>query len=542
VTWRAVRTYLSLAVLFAIEALVFYWQLAEQITPYYPRGFDQLTYFIETFRILNRYFTEGWLAFARYIMEGGLATGATFSLQGALAALIGGPNRTAMVSLNLLYFLALQGMLFRTVLVRTERLSIAWTAVAMLMSLSSLFSVNGGIYDYRIDFSTMCLYGIWICAVLRTEAFLNMRWSIIAGLIGGLMISMRYFTISYLGMVTLTLFAIFVGLALRGRPMAARQAKNAFICGVVTLVMAAPFLFAARHLLYDYYGVGHFLGAEKDIRAAEAGVAGVLKHLLYYPENILWFQLGRIFLFMAAVLFVTAFIKGPRRPTAGFRFKFDLAALGFAIFFPLAFLSLDVSKSPVVGGIVTIPITLLCVIGATAMQSRWVLQRVIAVTALTIGAAAFVSHATAEKHLLPLQDRLTVNRLSAVAAHYILQAGLVSPHLAFDRVNEFLNTSLISLTILEQADLRRPIAIYPVQDLGNIFAVSREQALGAIEKSDIIVLTDQYDSRAELWPFNDSMREYWPDIASYAKANLVVLASGKILGVPYQIYARLPSK
>jgi hypothetical protein len=29
------RIYLSLAVLFAIEALVFYWQLAEQITPYY---------------------------------------------------------------------------------------------------------------------------------------------------------------------------------------------------------------------------------------------------------------------------------------------------------------------------------------------------------------------------------------------------------------------------------------------------------------------------------------------------------------------------
>src|SRR5437899_2733689 len=99
------RTYLSLAVLFAIEASVFYWQLAEQITPYYPRGFDQLTYFIETFRILNRYFTEGWSAFARYIMEGGLATGATFSLQGALTALIGGSNRTAIVSLNLLYFI-----------------------------------------------------------------------------------------------------------------------------------------------------------------------------------------------------------------------------------------------------------------------------------------------------------------------------------------------------------------------------------------------------------------------------------------------------
>src|SRR6266481_86031 len=121
--WRVVpRTYLSLAILFAIEASVFYWQLAEQITPYYPRGFDQLTYFIETFRILNRYFTEGWLAFAHYIMEGGLATGATFSLQGVLAALIGGSNRTAMVSLNLLYFIALQEMLFRTVLVRTERL------------------------------------------------------------------------------------------------------------------------------------------------------------------------------------------------------------------------------------------------------------------------------------------------------------------------------------------------------------------------------------------------------------------------------------
>ena len=67
-------------------------------------------------------------------------------------SLIGEENRTAILSVNLVYLLTLQFVFFVVIQTRTGRTDLAWIGMALMLSLSTLFNDRGGIYDYRIDF------------------------------------------------------------------------------------------------------------------------------------------------------------------------------------------------------------------------------------------------------------------------------------------------------------------------------------------------------------------------------------------------------
>ena len=81
------------------------------------------------------------------------ATGVTFTAQGAILGLLFGANRGVLISLNLIYFLMLQLVMFTVVLARTRSFELAWLSLALLISCKTIYSIAGGIYDYRIDFS-----------------------------------------------------------------------------------------------------------------------------------------------------------------------------------------------------------------------------------------------------------------------------------------------------------------------------------------------------------------------------------------------------
>lgn len=533
----------ALLLLFSFETLIFYAQISDQIAPYFPRGYDQISYFVASHRLLQRFFTDGWIIFWHDLRQGQVPTGATFPMQGAVLALFGGANRTGMVSLNLIYFIAAQAMVFATVLKRTGHVAYGWFAIALMLSLFGLFKIGGGIYDYRIDFSAMCLYGIWVCAILNTDAWSDRRWSIIAALIGALLISMRYLTITYVGPVLLVLFAVFLVQRWRGMLQATARALNVFICGALTLGLTVPLFYLARYAIYHYYGIGHFLGVEKHIRAQEVGVASLADHLAFYPKNILALQLGRAFLVIAAALIIFAVIRRVLRPAAATaRYWFDLATLALAAVVPLAVLTLGTSKSPVVAGIVSIPLVLMVVLGAAALRDRdggdRVADRVAAGLAMTVGGLAFVTHAATAQHYLSKLDLATINRLNGAIARHIIESHKPTQRVSFDRVIEFFTEPGVTLEVLQQVNLRHPVAPYPLPGLGGIFAVTREEILRTLESTDILVLSDHRSARGDPWPFNDSMREHWPDLESYATSNLVVLDSGTVGDIPYRVFVR----
>src|SRR6267142_3429289 len=295
-----------LIVLFAVEAMIFYAHVARDIAPFYPSNFDQLSYYLATYDLIGAFHARGPSVLVEELLQPNSATGTTFVLQGALLSLIGGENRTAVLSINLVYLLALQFVFFVVIRTRTGRTDLAWIGMAFLLSLSTLFNGAGGIYDYRIDFSAFCLFGIWTCLVVWSRSFLRTSRALVVVAIGILLVYSRFFTVIYVGGVLGALLAINTYVIWRNpspyrTAVAARRIRNILLSGTIIAAICGARLFFSRAAIYDYYVIGHVLGEEKFIRAHELGIYTVAGHLFYYPKSILK-HVGLLTLLMAGAL------------------------------------------------------------------------------------------------------------------------------------------------------------------------------------------------------------------------------------------------
>ena len=561
------RSLFGLALLFVIEGLMFYTQLADQILPYFPRAFDQTAYSFQTYQLIDKFRIDGWQAFLHHIANPP-ATGMTFVIQGALLSLIGGANRGAFLSLNLIYFIALQVCLFVTVRSRTNNVALAWVAIAILLSASTHFFFAGDLYDYRIDYSALCLYGIWCCFLLSSHAFRNRDATIGVAIAGMLLILERFFTVLYVGTVLGTLFlatllAVYFARTIEHRREAARSAKNLFLCGALTALVVLPFLFIARRAIFNYYVVGHVLSSEKYIRAAESGVSTFFDELTYYPWSLGAQHLGNQCLAFGAIVLAgmifAYFFEGGKARGAVCRMGgmgFDFLALALAITLPLTLLTFDLSKSPVVGGIVTVPCVLFFVLVAAAFTTardmpaqglpagrvkiremdRYV-RVSLSVGCVVVAMAMFLANGTSPRYDLSQSDLVRINNANKAIAGYIVDNALARPSISFDRVIEYLNAGTVQLYGYE--GWRRFIDMEPKFGFGNsgIFATPREVAMKLFQESDIVVMTNSALGREHShYPMDTEIRKYWGDIWQWTNANLVPLYTTEIDGIPYRAF------
>ena len=129
-----------------------------------------------------------------------------------------------------------------------------------------------------------------------------------------LLISLRYFTVMYVAAVLGVLFLLFVWSALRSNSgasdsfLARTRARNLIASAFIVTLIVGPLLFASRHQIYAYYGVGHVLGEEKYIWAHALELFTFLDHVLFYPKSIAFDHLG--WLAMALGAFVLALAVG----------------------------------------------------------------------------------------------------------------------------------------------------------------------------------------------------------------------------------------
>src|SRR3982075_3427958 len=97
-----------------LETIIFYVHVHLQVAPYYPQVFDQLTYMSAATEVLDNLSRHGLTALIQPFLSP-MPTGITYPLQGALAQLVLGPSRAALLTVNLIYFLAVQLCVFLTV-------------------------------------------------------------------------------------------------------------------------------------------------------------------------------------------------------------------------------------------------------------------------------------------------------------------------------------------------------------------------------------------------------------------------------------------
>lgn len=547
---------LFLIALLGAEALVFYLHVVKFVTPLYPPRFDQLSYYLATYDLLRSFHASGFGAFAAELLQPGSATGSTFVLQGALLSLIGGENRTAFLSINLIYLFALQLILFGAVHSRTGRLDSAWVAVALLLSTSTLFQTAGGIYDYRIDFSALCLYGIWTCLVIWSGAFRHSGRTWLAALAAILLIYSRFFTVVYVAGTLGALLAINC-LAMRRsrstetRNVSIQRLRNILISGSIIAAVCLPRLYLSRDAIYGYYMIGHLLGNEKYIRAHELGLHSVAEHLLYYPKSIFEKHVGPMTWLLAAALAAWSLLydrRGIREGLARLRaFEQEFVALGVAILIPVAALTANISKSPVVGGIVTVPIVLAIVLFGAALWPRGAIRRLsrsrwigLAPVAVTVGLSIFVAKGLFAGGLPPYGDLDRIALLAKSIATYAADNHLDRISMSTDRVVDYQNVGMPKLAAIEM--LHGDLAVDGLLGHGayGIFATSHDDAMRLIAASDVIVLTDPDIDRTQPYPINTKIKEYWGELWNWSSQNRRLAYSTEIFGIPYRVFVRLP--
>jgi hypothetical protein len=434
-----------------------------------------------------------------------------------------------------------------------------------------------------IDFSAMCLYGILACVIVWSRTFLHTQRSLLIAVIAAHLIIMRFFVVLYFAGIMFGLL-LFAAASLRShspawRAIAKKRLTNIIIAGSLTAVLVLPILFLAREGIYNYYVIGHVLGVEKDIRADQFGLHGVLDHVLHYPNSILE-HVGRSVFIALSILSVTALISAYRfdhlwtlRVRARLhRYRAEYFALGLMIVVPIVVLTINVHKSPLVGNIVLIPLILTFALVLDAVgrhsaptlrkdvEARWpwflrftssppvqaiwntaskhsgksIINTLVAVALLT----TFATRGLSYKDPVSQSDYDAITQLNTAIGRYVVENKLLKPTLSVDRVVGYLNWATLRLGNFEvlgtwiDFDPRFGAGIY------GIFATPREVALQLIKDSDIVVLTDPIQGRDPTLPIDRKIIEYWDELDAWTRRNRVLLISADAFGVPHRVYVR----
>jgi hypothetical protein len=566
--------------LFAAEALVFYVQMADQIAPFFPKNFDQTGYINYTYQLFEAIRDRGWVSILSEIANPPTAVGTALIVQGAVIAFFGGPNRTALASLNLIYFIILQLVIFQTIRIRTRSIHLALIAIALLLSMPTIFNPAGGIFDFRMDFAAFCLYGIWTCLIVWSRCLAQTRMTVILTSVAILLIATRSFTVIYIGSVLFGLLIYSIvdirreaNRASGGR--AVHRARNILWSGAFVAIATLPLLIAARQKLYERYVVGHFLNEEKYIRAEEMNVHSIADHILFYPKSILADHIGQPALWLALAIVTLTIVRAPwarggqpqQIAKRLYHYLSEFVALGVATIIPIALLTVDIAKSTVVGGIVTVPILLATILAIEAIwpwlseepatrfsappgaklpdQSRPVSRTIkvsfpvmACVGIFIFSFSAFLTHASVRQHEMPRSDLEEVRSINELIASAAINNGSRELTMSIDRVVDYLNIGTVALAAYEHFRQRLNFRRGMLGD--GIFATSREDALRLVEDSDFFVLTDPARGRESPYPMNVEIQKYWNDLRLWALQNMVILGGREISGISHQVFAKPP--
>ncbi|HYY27473.1 MAG TPA: hypothetical protein VE860_06005 [Chthoniobacterales bacterium] len=532
-----------LSFLVALELLLFLVFYNREIAWYAPLSFDQTEYLTETYQLQEQVLWQGPGKLWTNLWSSGHSTGLGLPIEGAISGLLLGGVRLPQLCVLFFAFVLLQLLAFATARAVCRRTGYGYMAVGLILCQTAAWFWAGGLFDFRIDFFAYCFYGIWTCAVVRSDLLLDRRWAIGSAVCGSILVLNRFLTITYLLGVSLGILALLViiiavkrgdtGLVTRMR----RRLSNFGIYFGLSAIIVAPFLVRCWGPIHDYYVFGHGISAEKEIRALELGVHDLAGHLLFYPISVIRDHLGPAFFCAAALAILAAVVLrqlSRQRTSDGGRLDETPESTLLRIIFllgaiagPLIVLTIDISKSAVVGGIVGGPSALLVVCLAAAIgahQSEASSSRdltffgAVAGIVFVIGLLNFAGHAT--RHLPQSGQRRYYEGLTDLdkwLVEYAAARNWKEPTISFDVISGDLNAGTITVTGYER--LHQLIVFHPLL-AGDIMAVSRAETLSYLAQSDFVILTNSPKTGVD--PFYDSIRRYWEDVHTWAEQNMVM--------------------
>jgi hypothetical protein len=555
--------YVIFVALLSLEFLFFCRFAEREIIWAYPNHHDQLGFLFGTYDLYADFLNSGFGAWRRYLTNP-TPQGILFPVQGFFLCLLFGATRLTCLGVNFILFGALQACLMYALRCLTGNIWFGFVGVGLLLSQISAFFFAGGLFDYRIDFSAYCLYGIWTLMVLRSGVFSDTKWTIVAALVAAWLVLTRFVAVPYiLGATSLT--SLVIGMKYRRAHFEGTERKEVLgritRAGLFLTIVAAsttPFIYLARNAIWKYYGGHHLIGHEKYIRAAEQGITGLLGHLTFYPDSIWSDHLGPRFIVLSLGLLCVAFAfrrahrkdpasasSDPPRPIQAFLFVVA------TIVTPLIVLTLNPTKSHVVGGIVGVPVALVVLLAISRIglgtnpgtQNTFLSPRacaILATVSMAFGTWNYLSHLTGHGPFFDRRVEIThLMKIYDTIGRYVETAGWKGkPFFSVNLKTDAMNGPAISVAEFE----RRGVIIRLERLLGNsIFAGDRDAVFQQLRQTDILVLgdTSKRFGLSEHYPIHHSLTPLSGDIERWARSELVSLVSTpSVEGRGYTVYVR----
>jgi hypothetical protein len=524
--------------------LLFAGYVRREVAWSYPANYDQAHYLDVAYRMYERAQQAGHLAAVRLAQQQSLPTGSALHLEASLLFALLQPSRLTALSVSWMHLLLFQAALVAVLRARSGGWALPFLAVGLAWSAATTFHWAGGIDDFRIDFAAWCLYGTFLALVIHSDLFRRRGWALAAGAVATLCVVTRTLMSVYLG-VLLSLWI--AGLLVRRfrargdeqRADLRRQLTGAALCAACLVLVGVPALAVRARAIWDYYVGGHVSGRASAILIDSTGLRDLWTFLGFYPTSLVESHLGWTFLALAILALAAPAVLRSRVPAgeahqAGLG---ELALVTAAALVPLAILTADKAKSPVVAGIMVGPILWAIVLGAARLAPR-ARPRVLGVVA----GVAFLAGAAFQVHRLsgPANfarghvARQETVRLHADMARLVLEHGWTRPRILTDRKRDYF--------------FAFPVWTYErdhvLIDIDNtldymIWAPTQGQVLDNLRTSKLVVLTTPTEEPGWRYPFDLKMEKHLPRLRRYCERHLVAIG---IYHVPEELrlYARIP--
>jgi hypothetical protein len=534
--------------LVALELTTFATYARREITWAFPGCYDQAWYLTSTYSVVNDLSARGLPRATWGHLKGGHPAGVLLPLQAAVHNAILGHGRLAALSVNFVHLALFQCALVATLLWATRNWWVALAGFGLTLTLKTVFQPAGGAFDFRMDFVSFCLFGVYLCALIRSRVFLCPGWSAAAGLVAGVLVLFRFLTVVYLaGIAGVLLAAILYRYAAAAQPDAARRVKRRLrgwaISAAVLGIVAGPVLLHQRKAIRAYYVVGHVTSSEKDVRAAEYGVTGWADAALYYPRSVYTDHAGSAFWWAAGIVAGVGLIGraasavSARRaggPPPGFPRVLPIALCGLAV--PFLVLNVHGVKSPVVG-VVLLPGLIwlaLAPLAAAAWDGRLWLLRGAVVLVLLVGWVTQFNRASGPSFYSYLgEDGPRTMRAIDDLIDAVERKGIPAPECFFDA-----NTHEFQSSVFQCAEFERRGRWREYRDGGTaVFAGDDEEIFRRLERADAVVLCGKPEGQFR-YPYDVAMEKLRPRIRAYCEANLHRVGEYRIGGRPVTTYVR----
>lgn len=322
--------------------------------------------------------------------------------------------------------------------------------------------------------------------------------------------------------------------------------KNLMFMTIFLTCIVLLYVLINRDDLYNYYMVGHLLGPEKLIRAKELGVTNLLSTISFYPKSIFNDQLGRFWFQLNLLLLLCLFgfykLKSHiNREDSKELIPWRAGVVFFllSLFVPLIILTLDVSKSRVVGSIMVMPIIWLIMWCYVYLDSKlkennaWL--TIISIFILLISFShqliKFQSNNNTQS-----KDLKTITTMYLAIGDYARAHNWSSISLSVDQVCDYLTSGGIETIYYEIRGKILPVGIQ--QAGGSIFAIKKTEVISSLKNSNVLIMNlNAYPDGLNL-PFNQSITRFRPLMKQYAALYFHRLGDYQLMNSTYRVFVK----